>query len=208
MADPRGHHQLNTLCFMHMPSNMPTREIQTCTRCKDSKRRCDKLKPSCSRCNRAGQTCIYTEAISSTEPNNGLLSPSLSSNSSPLEKESAPGRVVKRRDRATLSCTRCHRLKVRCDKRQPCCSRCARLGYGRDCIFTHNLQPPLSVGPFVVEGDDAETIVSLWFLRKRGSSHWRALMTRVGSMSVRRIIMLKCSSLSHFLAWANRLSNG
>jgi len=185
---------------------MPIREIQTCTRCKDSKRRCDKLKPSCSRCQRAGQICIYPEAISketSIEPRtgrraprqpgargegSGLLSPSSSSRSSPLEEESAPGRVIKKRDRATLSCTRCHRLKVKCDKKQPCCSRCARLGHGRDCVYTHKVQPLPLAGPFVVDGEDAETIVSLWFLRKRGSSHWKALLMRVGGIPLLHMV--------------------
>ncbi|KAL5375303.1 hypothetical protein DPSP01_011312 [Paraphaeosphaeria sporulosa] len=165
---------------------MPAREIQTCTRCKDSKRRCDKRKPSCTRCHRAGQTCIYPENApkeNSIEHQTGLLSPSSSSHPSPLETESAPGRLVKKRDRATLSCTRCHRLKVKCDKRQPCCSRCSRLGHGRDCMYTHKIEPPTSAGPFVVDGDDAETIVSLWFLRKRGSSHWKILLTRLESLS-------------------------
>jgi hypothetical protein len=169
---------------------MPAREIQTCIRCKDSKRRCDKLKPSCSRCHRAGQTCLYPESISketSTEPKAGILSPSSSCCSSPLEKESEPERVVKKRDRATLSCTRCHRLKVKCDKRQPCCSRCTRLGHGRNCTYTHKVQPPPSAGPFIVDGDDAATIVSLWFLRKRGSSHWKALLARVGNNCFLRI---------------------
>jgi hypothetical protein len=163
---------------------MLVRDIQTCTRCKDSKRRCDKLKPICSRCQRAGQTCLYPETKSkenSIGPKVGLLSPLSSDCSSPLEKESEPGRIVKRRDRATLSCIRCHRLKVKCDKKQPCCSRCSRLGHGRDCTYTHKAQPPPSGGPFIVDGDDAETIVSLWFLRKRGSSHWKALLARVGN---------------------------
>lgn len=165
---------------------MSAREIHTCTRCKDSKRRCDKFKPSCSRCKRAGHTCIYPETASkgnSIEPQTGLLSPSSSSHPSPLEKEPAPERIIKKRDRATLSCTRCHRLKVKCDNRQPCCNRCARLGHGRDCTYTHKVLPPPSAGPFIVDGNDAEMIVSLWFLRKRGSSHWKVLMTRVGGMS-------------------------
>lgn len=164
---------------------MPARDIQTCTRCKDSKRRCDKLKPSCTRCYRASQPCTYpdkTSNESSTELQNGLLSPSTSDNLTPAGTQSEPGRIIKKRDRATLSCTRCHRLKVKCDKRQPCCSRCARLGHGRDCVYTHKVQPPPPAGPFVVDGDDAETIVSLWFLRKRGSSHWKVLLTRVGDM--------------------------
>lgn len=172
---------------------MPLREIHTCIRCKDSKRRCDKLKPSCSRCERAGQTCIYPNPTSEGRPiviKTGLLSPLSSNHPSPHEKELSSGRIIKKRDRATLSCKRCHRLKVKCDKRQPCCSRCARLGHGKDCVYTHKVQRLPSGGPFLVDGDDAETIVSLWFLRKRGSTHWKALLSRVGILAASTIHIL------------------
>ena len=167
---------------------MPTREIQTCIRCKNSKRRCDKTKPSCSRCQRANQTCEYPSSSSSSrskdpsvEPTSGsgLLTPSISAHDSPEEEAPVPQRVIRKRDRATLSCTRCHRLKVKCDKRQPCCGRCARLGHGRDCAYTHKVQTPPAKGPYLSRNDDAGTIVNLWFIRKRGSSHWRALLSRV-----------------------------
>ncbi|KAF1979565.1 hypothetical protein BU23DRAFT_100791 [Bimuria novae-zelandiae CBS 107.79] len=192
---------------------MPTREIQTCSHCKDSKRRCDKLKPSCSRCQRGGQVCIYPsppteekEILEESENLDGLLTPSTSGPCSPLRKDHDPERVVKKRDRATLSCTRCHRLKVKCDKRQPCCSRCQKLGHDGDCTYTYKVQPPPATGSFVNDGDDAETVVSLWFLQKRGSSHWKALLTRLEflsglgeptfqwlSMSVREHITSDCS---------------
>lgn len=161
---------------------MRSREVQTCIRCRDSKRRCDKAKPSCTRCQNAGLPCLYDGSQASfldpqnTPPFSTEPSPS-SSSDEPVSRSS-----IKRRDRAILSCTRCHRLKVKCDKREPCCGRCARSGYGRSCVYTHRAQrvelknsPP----PFLADEQDPEAVVALWFMRKRGSSHWKALLARV-----------------------------
>src|SRR5262245_53218108 len=113
------------------------REVQTCIRCRDTKRRCDKTKPECGRCRQAGLPCHYY-TLHTPSPDVEGSSPSTESISSvpsepPLEK------VVKRRNRACLSCTRCHRLKVKCDKKQPSCGRCARSGYGKTCAYTHRV---------------------------------------------------------------------
>ena len=52
-----------------------------------------------------------------------LLSPLTTEHVGTFEKESGVEKITKKRDRATLSCMRCHRLKVKCDKSQPCVSK-------------------------------------------------------------------------------------
>src|SRR5207248_7716539 len=116
---------------------MPSREVETCVRCRHSKRRCDKAKPKCGRGRQAGLPCHYD--ASQTLFTEELLSTSTESPHS-TNNEPRTEKVVKKRNRACLSCIRCHRLKVKCDKRQPFCSRCARTGYGKTCEYTHRVQ--------------------------------------------------------------------
>lgn len=108
----------------------------------------------------------------------------------------------KRRRRACLSCVRCHRLKVKCDKKQPC-TRCRLSGWGRQCAYTHRVEDeaeasygpstttttattrdpstPVSeeVMPFVITEEEPETVITTWHSRHRGLSHWKALLCRV-----------------------------
>jgi hypothetical protein len=174
---------------------MQIREVQTCLRCRESKRRCDKTKPTCSRCHQAGVLCVYdlTHGNAVAKATNSSVSDQISNldllslDALPTAPSESHGheRIVKRRDRACLSCTRCHRLKVKCDKKHPCCSRCGRTGFGRTCIYTHKAQTQSesqsSTSPVVLAGENAETVVATWFLRRRGYSHWRALITRVNA---------------------------
>ncbi|KAH7353134.1 hypothetical protein BKA66DRAFT_553815 [Pyrenochaeta sp. MPI-SDFR-AT-0127] len=167
------------------------RDAQTCNRCRAGKRRCDKARPSCTRCERAGTPCNYddhstriipfSDSPIDTETDDGnargsmMLAPPTSNH----------GRVVKKRVRACLSCTRCHRLKIKCDKSHPC-GRCTRSGYETMCIYTHKAKPietPRPLPPFALTGEDPEYAVATWFLRRRGSSHWKALLNRLESLS-------------------------
>ncbi|KAF2269446.1 hypothetical protein CC78DRAFT_487067 [Lojkania enalia] len=183
---------------------MHVREINTCTRCRESKRQCDKLKPSCTRCLHAGVVCSYSTKddkykppenedditlgvpnLSSTPELDGLTALALEARGPSVPQEK-PERIIKRRDRASLSCTRCHRLKIKCDKKQPC-SRCLRSGHEGTCIYTHKIQkinqtlsPSL---PCILAGEDPENVVVTWFLRRRGFSHWRSLLRRIESLS-------------------------
>ncbi|KAF2734369.1 hypothetical protein EJ04DRAFT_466897, partial [Polyplosphaeria fusca] len=95
---------------------------------------------------------------------------------------------LKRRDRACFSCTRCHRLKVKCDKKRPSCGRCAKSGFCTSCIYTHQVastDPPTSpASPFVLAGEDPDNVVASWLLRKRSSSHWRSLMLKLESLNL------------------------
>lgn len=235
------------------------REVRTCDRCRHFKRRCDLLKPSCSRCMQAGVRCSFdpngaaaaaasasaasaaasaapTSAASSTETmghaassisgsspsqdhatttatttptNNGLISPSTSTESpepsltgtvdSGVPHDGASGtntplagqRVIRKRKRNCLSCLRCHRLKVKCDKELPC-GRCKGSGNGRECYYSYNKGPnggkfPCPTAPFVANGgDEQKANIATWHVQHkvRGSSHWRDLMTKVCAEAV------------------------
>jgi hypothetical protein len=181
--------------------NMPhVREVNTCDRCRHLKRRCDKTKPTCSRCAQTGFHCSFDTSSSSSRSASELPSPltalSLSSLTgwgqieAPPQGLSAiePGlgeKIVRKRNRACLSCVRCHRLKVRCDKRLPC-ARCKTTGFSETCSYTNRaaesvrlLNTTSSGVPFVGAGENPATILSTWHSRHRGSSHWKNLLLRV-----------------------------
>ena len=167
------------------------REVLTCSRCRQSKRRCDKAKPSCTRCDRGGQQCVYDEDQNTERDELSTTSRdvSLSLCSTPATTPPTPARKVRKRNRACLSCIRCHRLKVKCDQREPC-ARCLRSGVQVDCTYTHPPRP-LSQAPepleqqqkqsisFALPVDDPEFVVATWFLRKRASTHFKAILDRV-----------------------------
>lgn len=166
------------------------REVATCTRCRQSTRRCDKANPKCTRCEHAGVQCTYGE-----DHKDSRFSSNSSSETQDATSTAAPPtpvaqrQGVKRRNRACLSCTRCHRLKVKCDQMQPC-SRCCRSGAEVTCTYTHATKPPQQrpeqpcdkshpTVPFALTGEDPEFVVATWYLRKRGSTHYRAILNRV-----------------------------
>jgi hypothetical protein len=167
------------------------REVLTCSRCRQSKRRCDKAKPSCTRCERGGQQCVYDEDQNTERDELSTTSRDVSSTpySTPATTPPTPARKVRKRNQACLSCIRCHRLKVKCDQREPC-ARCLRSGVQIDCTYTH---PPRRIsqahGPheqqqkqeisLALPADDPEFVVATWFLRKRASTHFKAILNRV-----------------------------
>lgn len=165
------------------------REVATCTRCRLSKRKCDKAKPNCTRCERGGTQCTYgdqQESQSSSHSESEVLAITPVTTSSSPASGGTQG-VKRRRNRACVSCTRCHRLKVKCDQRQPC-SRCSRSGLEAACTYTHRAkspQQPLQPQPapeqpqYTLTDEDPEFVVATWFLRKRGSTHYRAILNRV-----------------------------
>lgn len=246
------------------------REVKTCDRCRHFKRRCDLLKPSCSRCIQAGVRCSFDvnginapgdpapAPQASRKPHNatlngqtspgslqpsaaahyvpvgapatqtpptdptttsathGLISPTTTTESPEPRPSSmggvaarsiglvdagvgaatdssgsaaaGPAKIVRKRKRNCLSCLRCHRLKVKCDKELPC-GRCKASGNGRECYYTYNKGPnggkfPCPSAP-MSNGEDKKTIMATWQTqhRVRGSSHWRDLMTKIGSLT-------------------------
>lgn len=239
------------------------REVKTCDRCRHFKRRCDLLKPSCSRCIQAGVRCSFdvngvavpggagagssapngnnistsnstasssipllnaptliaahplpnasstaggssnNDELSVTPTNhNGLISPttstespepqhaSIDANGVPLDgaasgSAAGAGRIVRKRKRNCLSCLRCHRLKVKCDKELPC-GRCKASGNGRECYYSYNKGPnggkfPCPTAPTSNSSEETKTVLATWQVQHkvRGSSHWRDLMTKV-----------------------------
>ncbi|KKP04334.1 hypothetical protein THAR02_03537 [Trichoderma harzianum] len=192
------------------------RQIKACSRCRLLKLRCDKTKPSCGRCIRAGTNCslrfdnsAQTESASNPPATEGTAtsnasvrsssdqSPSPSDRSAPssdtVTTEGDQGsKTVRRRQRAHLSCTRCHRLKVGCDKQLPC-SRCRRSGWGRQCTYTHRIENDSSASAsdatpdigFVVSKEDPRDIYTSWHARRRGTTHWKALVLRIESSALK-----------------------
>ena len=280
------------------------REVKTCDRCRHFKRRCDLLKPACTRCVQAGVRCSFDIAGSSApgrasagvapssvpaqqqyqhalaptgmqlppmhvgsttqtsaplssssssragvslatvplipvqgsaagpsapgaanaaaptapsssiprgqqdlagSPTNGLISPSsespepdavLTADTVPPVEVPVPSgsaakgaRIVRKRKRNCLSCLRCHRLKVKCDKELPC-GRCKASGNGRECYYSYNKGPnggkfPCPTAPVPSSKDEKKPQMATWQVqhRVRGSSHWRELMTKVRSLT-------------------------
>lgn len=248
------------------------REVKTCDRCRHFKRRCDLVKPSCTRCVSAGVRCSFdavgtialaadgspskTQSVPSSSvltnntagyarvpaagPANALMSPSNPAVNKPVSAQmtrgpsagspaggtalnglisptttvespepnqsmavdSAPAihstgddatmaqdgqRVVRKRKRNCLSCLRCHRLKVKCDKELPC-GRCKSSGNGRECYYSYNKGPnggkfpcPTAPAGGPTDPDSKKPQLAPWQIthKVRGSSHWRELMARV-----------------------------
>jgi hypothetical protein len=196
---------------------MPSiRQINTCSRCRLLKIRCDKTKPSCERCLRARVDCslrsnnlahatatsVLNPPVTDTNASSNVSSKTSSIRSeSSTEQPSSPSgncapssdttttehrgaKAIRRRQRALLSCTRCHRLKAGCDKQLPC-SRCRRSGWARQCTYTHRVDNGSSTSDaspmigFVTSHEDAKDIFTSWHTRRRGTTHWKALITRV-----------------------------
>ncbi|KAL2813014.1 hypothetical protein BJX63DRAFT_395420 [Aspergillus granulosus] len=114
-----------------MPANNPTATAQeytaeACFSCRIKKRKCDKQIPACSRCRRVDQQCLYGMSAGGVYgtivpfTDNKLCNPSSNHVSPKLERASPP--LV-----GWGSCRQCYKLKKRCDKAYPSCSRCKRL---------------------------------------------------------------------------------
>ncbi|GAB0137027.1 hypothetical protein EsDP_00005310 [Epichloe bromicola] len=279
------------------------REVKTCGRCRHFKRRCDLVKPSCTRCLQAGVQCSFsvsgtisassaahcsyapptshasllalfeTGSVSSyvsTPPGmplqstgasvtatdhghslrlvsgatltgdafaadenssqlplflynddadadaddeegaNGLMSPRESAESpDPDQPANVAGdapfpnpaastwlpqesqRIVRKRKRNCLSCLRCRRLKVKCDKEFPC-GRCKSSGSDRECYYSCNKGPnggkfacPAAPAGGPTQPDRKSPQSGTWHITHRvlGSSHWRDLMAKIGSLT-------------------------
>ncbi|KAL2824202.1 hypothetical protein BJY01DRAFT_167119 [Aspergillus pseudoustus] len=111
-----------------MPPGAQEYTAESCLACKTKKRKCDKQLPACSRCMKGGQQCLYGNnaggvygelvPLTDNKPSN------LRSNSplSEFRPDAQPPPTA-----ARGSCRRCGKLKKRCDKAYPSCSRCKRL---------------------------------------------------------------------------------
>ncbi|KAK8926707.1 Transcription factor lepE [Metarhizium anisopliae] len=89
----------------------------------------------------------------------------------------------KKRRRACLSCVRCHRLKIKCDKKEPC-TRCRLSGWGRQCEYTHRVEPSGEAAlPYVLTEEDPQVALATWHAPHRGLSHWRSLLSKASCLA-------------------------
>lgn len=89
-----------------------------------------------------------------------------------------------KRDRAILSCIRCRKHKVRCDRRTPC-GRCMKNNKESECIYS---EPPGIDVPAAGEkpykslnGIATSFIDHRWDTRFRNVTHWTELLREVGT---------------------------
>lgn len=183
-----------------MPVTRVRRKIRTCGRCRFLKLQCDQSKPSCQRCTKANVTCslgacpptdgpesglsnLVTEALPQSEAELSILGLEHHvrlGNNSDMSRVQEPG-LTKKRQRAQLSCIRCHRLKVKCDRDLPC-SRCRMSGWGKFCEYHHRTEkasPSSNAGPPKM-GQDPDSLIKSWHAQRRGATHWSELLSTVG----------------------------
>jgi hypothetical protein len=188
------------------------REIRTCSRCRSLKLRCDQSKPSCQRCARANATCSLgacTDTIESgIDSSNSVIeiphqSGTKSSDSSITGREpqlhfdnqrneitAHDAGLIKQRQKAQLSCIRCHRLKVKCDRDLPC-SRCRVSGWGKFCEYRYRIEranPPLDKSTANTLGQDPEGRVRSWLAQRRGGTHWDDLISSVSTLFSKLVV--------------------
>ena len=157
------------------------RTVKACERCRFSKLGCDLARPSCSKCLLASVNCSFaSHAVSSCDG-----SPSSLEADSTTDTNNAPVKStnIARRNRARLSCQRCHRLKIKCDRKLPC-SRCVANKQHKQCAYDypHDNATPTSEteGPEKLS-HPADTAISSekWLANARGLSHWKSLLYQV-----------------------------
>ncbi|KAL4861650.1 hypothetical protein BDV12DRAFT_179927 [Aspergillus spectabilis] len=96
---------------------------EACFACKIKKRKCDKQLPACSRCRRGDQQCLY--GISA----DGVYGKIVPVTNKEL-RQVGSNHLSHKSEHASPptsewgSCRRCYKLKKRCDKAFPSCSRC------------------------------------------------------------------------------------
>ncbi|KAL3472528.1 hypothetical protein BJX99DRAFT_272867 [Aspergillus californicus] len=130
-------------------SSKGRRQIRACQRCRSLKVGCDTQKPTCARCLKAGVHCTLSDSTSldkqqqepipigsfETTDSSATEGPSPDETGVAVADLGEPSALpvssqcfsctIQKRKRAPISCTRCRRLKVRCDRQSPC-SRCAK----------------------------------------------------------------------------------
>jgi hypothetical protein len=193
------------------------REVRACQRCRTLKVGCDKAKPACRRCIKAGVSCVvrYTGSNrnetdrASTNGDTSILAEGLDDSPRnrdevrlarclccpPLTAVQLTGSTVSnengsfhsplsyhqltppKRNRNPVSCIRCRRLKVRCDRQQPC-QRCTKAkavcAYGRSGGIHHD-----SDGESSADNSSAAARFAAWSGRFRTDTHWITLVREV-----------------------------
>ncbi|OAQ82063.1 C6 transcription factor [Purpureocillium lilacinum] len=84
-----------------------------------------------------------------------------------------------KRDRAILSCVRCRKHKVRCDRKVPC-GRCIKARREAQCVYTEPVHT--APRPVVWDGDAALNTIATrfvdatWDVQNRNGTHWNNLL--------------------------------
>ena len=172
------------------------RQIRTCSRCRVLKLRCDRTKPCCQRCSEVNVSCslgTFNSAlppISRTETT-GHIPTAVEMGYRPppnLAYDKGHGRmsageetgITKKRQRAHLSCVRCHRLKVKCDRELPC-SRCHASGWDRDCSYSHSVNNETTSSETHSQkiGEHPDHFIPSWHAQRRGPTLWKQVLSSV-----------------------------
>lgn len=170
-----------------------TRAVTTCERCRLQKRRCDRRKPRCTRCQDSGAICSFDTPSNTTSYSGSPLwesparslrqSPQSDAASTPSPEITSAGRsfrVVRKRNCMRLSCGRCHQQKVKCDRMVPC-GRCRAAGVSpTECTYSYQRDGRTTAKSDVLRYDPGH-VYNAWHSRNRGSSHWKALFKQVGT---------------------------
>ncbi|KAM0420338.1 hypothetical protein ACHAPT_011880 [Fusarium lateritium] len=149
---------------MSMAASYTGRPVSACCRCRRLKVRCNQTRPVCERCASVGEVCEYTETTAQSWQRPRPLQTS---------RQTPQNGQKRTRDRAILSCLRCRKHKVRCDRQSPC-SRCVKIGKAGECIIpgkdtpTKSLETPAACFD---KGWDQE--------RYRNGAHWAKLLNQV-----------------------------
>lgn len=137
------------------------RPISACHRCRKLKVKCSQSRPQCQRCASAGRLCEYREVTIHPLPQALPTSPTDS-------------KKKRTRHRAILSCLRCRKRKVRCDRQLPC-GRCVAVGKEGECVL-----PGQSPGTTSLSAIATTYFDDSWNQRYRNETHWARLLEEVG----------------------------
>ncbi|KAI9341157.1 hypothetical protein BDR26DRAFT_860710 [Obelidium mucronatum] len=101
-----------------------------CDSCRVARKRCDTLKPACSRCVARGGACRYSSAppallLSAQSPPAANENSKNENNKNENKNENENKNKKNKSEKAAKACLWCHRKKTRCDMRRPQCKTCA-----------------------------------------------------------------------------------
>ncbi|KAM5358636.1 hypothetical protein ACJZ2D_015120 [Fusarium nematophilum] len=186
---------------MDSPSLSLDHAPTACQACRKAKIGCDRAIPQCARCARTDVACEYrprkkraANVPPTAQPQNSeppVLRPDEATSTSFVNRHvscSGNGKTHHRtkRDRAVLSCARCRRHKVRCDRKVPC-SRCIKSKRESQCIYNYHEAPQIqsqstehitngTLGP-----PPTRFVDTSWESNLRNGTHWRKVVDELKS---------------------------
>lgn len=173
------------------------RSSSACLRCRRQKVACNKASPCCLRCVRARVMCEYNKPKHDSPKPAKILDFASDPNWYLVQQ---PVKIKLKRDRAVLSCIRCRKQKLRCDRNLPC-GTCLKHRKGSQCAYadaTPSSTPPSTSGSDMsAEGVSIKFIDASWHTRLRNDTHWNNLLDRV-SLRTGKIIKSKRANVTIF----------